>query len=78
VIRAIKPGRVPAGRTHSVVRYRLIDRLIDVQIILIRPGLLGVLLTFASGHTASYEVGDLKEANAELRRLRAAIAGKAA
>jgi hypothetical protein len=56
----------------------LIDPLIDARIVLIRPGLLGVSLAFASGHTVSYEVGDLKEANAELRRLRFRLDGRAA
>jgi hypothetical protein len=66
-----------APHTPASSRYRLLDRLIDVEIILIRPGNLGVCLTFASGHRHSYEVGDLREANAELRRLRSKLDGSA-
>jgi hypothetical protein len=56
----------------------LIDRLINAQIILCAPGRLGLALTFASGFTTSFEVGDLKEANAELRRISAGIGERAA
>jgi hypothetical protein len=49
------------------------DRLIDAQLILCAPGRLGISLKFASSFTTSYEVGDLKEANQELSRVRARL-----
>jgi hypothetical protein len=51
----------------------LMDRLIDAQLILCAPGRLGISLKFASSFTTSYEVGDLKEANQELSRVRARL-----
>jgi hypothetical protein len=75
------PTRCALGSLRGVlqrVETTLIDRLINAQIILCAPGRLGLALTFASGFTTSFEVGDLKEANAELRRISAGIGERAA
>jgi hypothetical protein len=49
----------------------MLDRLVDARLIAWKPGVLGISLTFASGHESSYSVGNLKEANQELARLTA-------
>jgi hypothetical protein len=47
----------------------MMDKLIEASLIPWEPGVLGIILTFASGHSIKYAVGNLKEANEELRRM---------
>jgi hypothetical protein len=45
------------------------DKLVEAEIIPWEPGVLGIALRFASGHSVKYAVGNLKEANEELLRM---------